>query len=409
MAARAARGGRCAGGRRALAVLLGPLLLAGCSAVPPGPTPATSTPAATPPSGSATPAPATATPSPSASAAACTAEARALSLREQVGQLVMIGVTVGLPSSQRAAISTHRIGSAIVMGATPGGVEQVSGLTAKLRSLGGKTGFLVASDQEGGLVQRLKGPGFDAIPSAAQQARLRDATLTARAASWGRAMAAAGVLLDLAPVADVVPAGNRAANEPIARLGRGYGSNPAGVSAKVEAFRRGMARAGVGVAVKHFPGLGAVRGNTDFATKVKDGTTTADSALLTPFRDAVGHGAEAVMVSSAYYTRIDAARPAMFSPTVIRILRGWGFDGVVVSDDLGAAAALRTVPVGERAVRFVAAGGDLALNVDPSTAGAMAEGLYQAAKADPKLASRVARSAARVLALKAALGQFTCG
>jgi len=340
--------------------------------------------------------------------APCTAEATALSLRDQVGQLVMIGVTADLPASQRAAITTHHLGTAIVMGATPGGVSQVAGLTAKLRKLGGETGFLVASDQEGGLVQRLKGDGFGTIPSARTQATWSDATLTARAETWGRAMAKAGVLLDLAPVADVVPADNRGTNEPIARLGRGYGSKPVTVSKKVEAFRAGMERAGVGVAVKHFPGLGAVRGNTDFATKVVDRTTTKGSSLLTPFKDAVAAGAQAVMVSSAYYARIDAARPAMFSPTVIGLLRGWGFEGVVISDDLGAAAALKAVPVADRATRFVAAGGDLALNVDASTAGAMASGLYRAAKDDPELATRVAESAARVLALKASLGQYHC-
>ena len=64
----------------------------------------------------------------------------------------------------------------------------------------------------------------------------------------------------------------------------------------------------------------------------------ADSASLRPFREAVGAGVGAVMVSSATYPRIDADRRAVFSPKVIGLLREWGFDGVVISDDLGAAA-----------------------------------------------------------------------
>jgi len=371
---------------------------------PPSPQRPTATPSAT----SAAPTPSAPSATPAGEPATCTAEAGALGLRRQVGQLVMVGVGVELTNTQKTAITDHHLGSAIVMGPTPGGVGQVAALTAQLRELGGED-LLVAADQEGGLVQRLKGPGFGTIPSAARQARLTDAGLAASAEGWGRAMAKAGVLLDLAPVADVVPAKFRASNEPVARLGRGYGSDPEKVSRKVAAFSAGLHAAGVGVAVKHFPGLGAVRGNTDFATSVVDTTTTASSALLTPFRDAVEHGADAVMVSSATYRRIDADHPAMFSQKVVGLLREWGFEGVVVSDDLGAAAALRSVPVARRAERFVAAGGDLALTVDARTAGAMADGLYAAAKDDPELAARVAESAARVLALKARLGRFSCG
>jgi beta-N-acetylhexosaminidase len=385
------------------ALLLAAALLAGCSA--PSIPPVTTAPSPSAPTSTA----ATATPSPTQPpAATCAAEAAALPLSRQVGQLVMVGVGVPLTASQRAAITRHHLGSAIVMGSTPGGVRGVARVTKTLRGLGGETGMLVAADQEGGLVQRLKGAGFGTVPSAARQAKLSDAELTRKATGWGRAMAKAGVLLDLAPVADVVPRNNRATNQPIARLGRGYGSDPSTVSAKVAAFSRGMDASGVAVAVKHFPGLGAVRGNTDFATKVVDRTTTATSPLLQPFRDAVAGGAEAVMVSSAYYAKIDAGHPAVHSSKVIGLLRDWGFDRVVVSDDLGAAAALRSVPVGKRAVRFIAAGGDLVLTVDAATAGPMASALLTQASADDAFAAKVTASAARVLALKASLGLYRC-
>lgn len=397
--------------RRLAWPLLVAVLASGCTAgpFPGGPATAATAAATTSPSAPPSPSPSAANPTPTAEAPPCTAEAAALSLRRRVGQLVMVGVGVGLTGAQASAISTHHLGSAIVMGPTPGGVKGVAGLTARLRKLGGDTGMLVAADQEGGLVQRLKGPGFGTVPSAARQARLGDDVLTRRATGWGRALADAGVLLDLAPVADVVPADNRAANEPIARLGRGYGSDPAVVSAKVAAFSAGMDAAGVAVAVKHFPGLGAVRGNTDFAARVVDRTTTPGSPLLRPFRDAVAGGADAVMVSSAYYLRIDPGRPAMHSKAVIGLLRDWGFEGVVVSDDLGAAAALRGIAVGQRAVRFVRAGGDLALTVDARTAGPMAKALLARARADEAFAASVTASAARVLALKASVGQYRCG
>lgn len=391
---------------RPAALVLAGILLAGCSAAPIQDGAKDSVPAS--PSASARPDP-TPSSTPAPTGPACAGEAASMDLAAQVGQLIMVGVDVGLGEAQRSVIRTNRLGSVILMGRTPGGARQVAELAGKLDALAGEAGILIATDQEGGLVQRLQGPGFSKIPPAAEHAKLSSAELVAKAKGWGRELANAGVRLDLAPVADVVPAQFRATNQPVARLGRGYGSDPKTVSAKVAAFSKGMHAADVAVAVKHFPGLGAVTDNTDFATSVVDRTTTAKSALLRPFKDAVADGADAIMVSSARYTKIDPDHVAVFSPTVIGLLRGWGFDRVVVSDDLGAAAAVRGVPSSQRAVRFVSAGGDLALTVDAATAEAMASGLRKAAKADPDLAARVAESAARVLALKASLGLYECG
>ena len=180
------------------------------------------------------------------------------------------------------------------------------------------------------------------------------------------------------------------------------------MSAKVAAFRAGLKAAGVEAAVKHFPGLGAVTGNTDFSAVVVDATTTASSKLLRPFKDAATAGTGAVMVSSAEYRRIDARNIAMFSPKVIGVLRGWGYDGVVISDDLGVAAAVKRVPVAQRAYRLVAAGGDIALTVNPSLASSLTSGLVSHAKSDPSFSRRMTASVARVLQLKENLGLISC-
>jgi beta-N-acetylhexosaminidase len=81
-----------------------------------------------------------------------------------------------------------------------------------------------------------------------------------------------------------------------------------------------------------------------------------------------------------------------------------GFDGVVVSDDLGAARQVSAVPTGERAVRFVAAGGDLVLTVSPATLPAMFAALYDRAVRDPAFRAQVDRSAQRILLAKQRLG-----
>src|SRR6202030_4470312 len=126
------------------------------------------------------------------------------------------------------------------------------------------------------------------------------------------------------------------------------------------AFIQGMAAAGVTTVAKHFPGLGRVAGNTDFTSNVVDNVTTASDQDLNSFRTAIGAGVPMVMVALATYTKIDPSELAVFSPTVMRLLRGGlGFNGVIVSDDMGEAAAVQAIAAGTRAIDFLTAGGAL--------------------------------------------------
>lgn len=105
----------------------------------------------------------------------------------------------------------------------------------------------------------------------------------------------------------------------------------------------------------------AVVGNTDLTAEVSDSVTTRDDPYLEPFATAVGSGVPFVMVALATYELIDPAHLAAFSPTVLDgMLRGdLRFDGVVISDDLGATAAVASIPPGTRAIDFLDAGGDM--------------------------------------------------
>src|SRR5699024_11990153 len=114
---------------------------------------------------------------------------------------------------------------------------------------------------------------------------------------------------------------------------------------------------------KHFPGIGRITGNTDVSTTgITDSVMTRHDSYLQPFRAGIRSGADMVMIGFARYPKIDATNQAAFSSTIISgMLRGdLKFDGLIISDDLNA-AAVRHVPVGQRAVRFIAAGGDMAL------------------------------------------------
>lgn len=391
-------------------VLAGALatLLAGCSDAP-APTAPTQQPA--PSSSPASPSqPASSSPgTPAAPTAAecATRIVERMSLAEQVGQVVMVGVT-GASASELAVLRTLKIGSVILMGGHGDGTAGVRRLTDRLKIAGLRMPILVSVDQEGGLVQRLKGPGFDTIPSAKVQAGWADDRLRSRATRWGRQLRSAGVHWTLAPVADTVPASLGRGNAPIGALGRGYGADPDVVAAKVAAFVEGMDAAGVATSVKHFPGIGRVRGNTDFTAGVKDTVTRADDPYLEPFALAVSAGASSVMVSTVTYTRIDARHRAVFSPKVIDLIRErLGFAGVVISDDLGAARSMASVPAKQRGIGFLKAGGDLAMTVTPGLADEFVAGVRAAAK-DPDVAAQVRASAIRVVTLKVALGLVPC-
>lgn len=148
-------------------------------------------------------------------------------------------------------------------------------------------------------------------------------------------------------------------------------------------------------------------GNTDLtATGVTDPTTGPGDPYLQPYRAGWHAGAQMVMVALASYPRLDPANAAVFSPALItQLLRGQlGFGGVVISDDLGAAAAVQAVAQGDRATRFLRAGGDVVLTVRPADVGPMTAAVLALMRQDPVFAAQVAASVHRVLEAKVQAG-----
>lgn len=373
--------------------LLAAVALAGC--VPePAPTPsATSTPSAT-----ATP---TATPTPTPDPLA------GWSLEDKVGQMFMVGTSVnGADPTTLAAVRDDRIGGIFLHGRSDAGAQATADLVSGFTSVvaAGQPELWVATDQEGGTVQVLSGPGFDDIPSAVDQGQQDDATLRTNAATWGRQLAQAGVNMNLAPVADVVTSPETAqSNPPIGELAREYGYDGATVAAKAGAFAQGMRDGGILPTFKHFPGLGHVGENTDTNSGVTDDFVTADGPDVGVYRTVLPQGPAVVMLSTAIYAKIDANSPAAFSPTVVGVLRDTvGFDGVVTTDDLSAAQQVRPWSPADRATLAVDAGIDLLLvSADSSVYPEMRQAVIAKAQADPAFAAKVDAAARRVLAAKA--------
>ncbi len=336
-----------------------------------------------------------------------------LTLAQQVGQLFMVGVADDASTRPLAdAVRSYHFGSLLLTPSAAGTAAlagQVTAMQSHLPSGTGGIGFFIAANQEGGAVQQLTGPGFATMPSALVQGGWPPSALRAAATQWGTDLRAAGVNLNLAPVMDVVPEATAAANAPIGALMREFGFDPATTGAHGVAFMQGMAAAGVMSVAKHFPGLGRVTGNTDFTPDVVDDVTTASDPDLDSFRAAIDAGAPMVMVALATYTKIDASQLAVFSPVVMRLLRdGLGFNGVIVSDDLGQAKAVQAIPAGNRALGFLAAGGDLVTSQSLGPAEQMAAAVLAKASGDAAFRATVDAAAARVLTAKQAAGLLPC-
>ena len=365
------------------------LVLAACSG---GPT--------TPPAASPTP-----TPTPTA-----TAEPLAgWTLEQKIGQIVMVGVNLAAPQQASIdAVTDAHVGNVFLQNRSSAGTQPVLDLVHLFtdqvsdESTHGVPLF-VAVDQEGGQVQTLSGPGFSTIPAALSQGSMSAADLQAAATTWGQELAAAGVTVNLAPVADIPTEQGAASNAPIGHYQREFGYDLSTVTTHADAFAAGMAAAGVDTAVKHFPGLGRVTGDTDTTANVTDDLTSPTSDQVASFQHAVDRGTPFVMVSTAIYALIDPTAPAAFSSVVVDgLLRDTlGFGGVVITDDVSAAAQVAAWTPGDRAIDAIEAGCDIVLaSKDPTVLPAMITALTQKAQTDPGFAAKVDAAVLRVLAAK---------
>jgi beta-N-acetylhexosaminidase len=355
------------------------------------------------------------TPSPTSQPSCAERVLAGMSMDQRIGQLFELGLLQDrLGPTEIGLIRNDHIGSVWFTSRTSSGVAGVRAVVSGVQAqVSGETTasvrFFVAANQEGGLIQALQGSGFSTIPPATVQGTWAPSLLQQRAELWSQQLKTAGINVNFAPVMDVVPPGTDAQNQPIGVLQRGFGHDPATVATHGDAFLTGMRQSGVAVSLKHFPGLGRVTGNTDFTTAT-DSTTTAGDPSLEPFTSGIAAGADFVMVALAKYIRIDADHLAVFSSIVMRdLLRGRiGFQGVIISDDLGATAAVSSIPPARRAIDFLSAGGDMIISKTPGPADEMVKAVRSRAAGDSGFYERVNEAALRILQAKANYGLLPC-
>jgi beta-N-acetylhexosaminidase len=259
-------------------------------------------------------------------------------------------------------MAAYRWGGVIIFGRNVESPTQLLSLTQGLQSIAqghNQRPLLIAVDQEGGRVARLKAP-FTAFPSAAKIGQTHSQRL---AYDVGRVMArelrAVGINMDMAPVLDVL---TNPANTVIGD--RAFGSHPDMVARLGTAFVRGMRAAGVLTVGKHFPGHGDTLLDSHVARPVCERTVAQlEACELLPFREAVAAGIEAIMTAHVIYPAWDPQQPATLSPTILTSLlrEQLGFAGVIITDDLGMAAAAETGPWEEIPLQALRAGVNLLL------------------------------------------------
>lgn len=242
------------------------------------------------------------------------------------------------------------------------GEEQLRALTNSLRALSGRTDVPILIDQEGGRVARMQPPTWPAFPPGERFDRLYDvAPASAIEAAMANAqaiavmLAEAGVNVNCLPLLDV--------RQPDAHdiIGdRALGAEPMRVAALGRAVLDGMRAAGVVGVVKHIPGHGRAMSDSHVELPTVAASAEELEKDIEPFITL--NRAPMGMTAHVVYTAWDADRCASLSPVVIGdIIRGRiGFDGLLMSDDLGMHAL--SGDFGERAAGVLAAGCDIALH-----------------------------------------------
>jgi beta-N-acetylhexosaminidase len=321
------------------------------------------------------------------------------SLEQRAAQTLVVGMP-GVRTGQEPLaqeLMQMGVGGVLLQRPNIAGAEQVKALVGTLRAAN-EVPLLVTTDEEPGRVS-----AFRPILGKTSSARTLGSTQTpeqiqAFARRVGEGLAALGVDLDLAPVADLD------AGDPGGIVGdRSFSPEPALATDAALAFSEGLREAGVLATVKHFPGhgLSAVDSHINFS-RVDVGLEEIRGSHLAPFVAQIERGVPVVMLSHVGYGFLSGDKPASLDPKAYQLLRDLGFQGVAMTDALGMGAVNLTYPYPVAAVEAMAAGADALLATDGKQARAMRDAIVAAVRDGRIPESRVDEAAARMLVLKGA-------
>lgn len=307
---------------------------------------------------------------------------------------------LALPAAISARLSEGRLAGTIFFRRNITDPAQVRDLCAAVLAAA-KLTPLIALDQEGGRVTRLRDPVVT-LPSARTLGVIDDRTLTYDLhRALAEELAAIGINFNLAPVCDV---DSNPANPVIGD--RAFGRSAAVVAGHATAAIAGLQAGSVLACAKHFPGHGDTATDSHHELPVlPHGLDRLEEVELAPFRAAIAAGVDAVMTAHVRFDALDATVPATLSHAVMTTLLrddlARGTDLVVVSDDLLMRAVSDRWPVEESAILAVSAGCDLLLICsDPDAQDRAHCALAARSRADGAFAERLRLAAERVARLR---------
>lgn len=292
--------------------------------------------------------------------------------------------STALSAEEAKFFSSTQPWGAILFGRNVETPAQVRKLTSDIRFALGRDDAPILIDQEGGRVQRLHPPYWRNYPKAIELAEIFKASV----ADGIRAVALqsrliADELCDLGITIDCLPVLDVATPETHDIIGnRTYGAAPETVAALGRAAAGGLLAGGCLPVIKHIPGHGRATTDSHLAMpKVTCARANLEARDFLPFRELAN--LPIAMTAHVLYTDIDAKWPATQSKRIIaEVIRGFiGFDGLLLSDDLGM-EALSGGP-GDRAGGALDAGCDIALHCN----GEMAE-MQAVAAVSPQLSGQ---------------------
>jgi beta-N-acetylhexosaminidase len=343
-----------------------------------------------------------------------------LSLAQQIGQVLMVAVyTNGYDANLNQALTQWHIGNAIVFTNYNGGPLEpttLAGMKQLVHDLQthGDGPLLLATDEEGGLVDRLSfyyGP----TPAPQQLAATGDPHQAyAQAQTDARHMRAIGLNVDFAPLADVYQGGG-------IDQSRTFGTTESGVVTYAGAFLDGLQQNGVAGTLKHWPGLGASSGNPDFTLPAVTHSKAQLNAIdFASFRALLSHQPGMIMATHVMVPAYDTQAPASLSPVLIgQVLRGQlGYQGVVVTDAMDAQGLITYMQhqgyadpaqgIAEASVRAFLAGEDLIeCPIEQDRLAAVVATMTRAVQSNRISSARLHASLVRIIALKVRLGLLT--
>ena len=279
----------------------------------------------------------------------------------------MVGTpaTAASPTT-RAEIGRYHVGNVMLTGRSSAGTSGPARVAARMQAAATPAAthgvrLLVSTDQEGGAVQVLGGPGLAPIPSGLAQGRMRPERLRERGRRLGPGAAPRRGEHEPRPRPRHRPGPGRGRAQPAdRRLRPGVRLHaPGRRRATARRSPAGMADAGVVATAKHFPGLGRVRANPDVSSGVTDPVTGPRDPYLAPFRDRDPGGRPGRDDVDGDTTRAwtgPTRRPSPGPWSTACCAGELGFRGVVVSDDLGNARQVARYPYGARARALPRAG-----------------------------------------------------